>query len=114
MKWAHVVRPGRCRPVRGKGPDVSEATRRFRRGAAKATRRPETVVHQLRRVRPRLRVAMVVPPWYELPPQGYGGLEMIVAALVDGLVDRGHQVTLFGAGRRTGTRATFVSTVGEP
>jgi glycosyltransferase involved in cell wall biosynthesis len=53
---------------------------------------------------------MVAPPWYELPPQGYGGLEVIVAALVDGLVDRGHEVTLFGAGTSTGTRARFVST----
>ena len=58
----------------------------------------------------RLRIAMVAPPWYELPPKGYGGLEVIVAALVDGLVDRGHEVTLFGAGTTTGTRARFVST----
>jgi glycosyltransferase involved in cell wall biosynthesis len=57
-----------------------------------------------------MRIAMVVPPWYELPPSGYGGLEMICAALVDGLVDRGHEVSLFGAGERTGTKATFVST----
>jgi glycosyltransferase involved in cell wall biosynthesis len=56
---------------------------------------------------------MVAPPWYELPPVGYGGLEVIVAALVDGLVERGHEVTLFGAGNRTGTRARFVSTTGE-
>ena len=56
---------------------------------------------------------MVAPPWYELPPLGYGGLEVIVAALVDGLVERGHDVTLFGAGNRTGTRARFVSTTGE-
>jgi glycosyltransferase involved in cell wall biosynthesis len=61
-----------------------------------------------------LRVAMVVPPWYELPPAGYGGLEVIVAALVDGLVERGHDVTLFGAGTRNGTRARFVSTDPEP
>jgi glycosyltransferase involved in cell wall biosynthesis len=60
-----------------------------------------------------LRIAMVAPPWYELPPLGYGGLEVIVAALVDGLVERGHDVTLFGAGNRTGTRARFVSTTGE-
>ncbi|GAA1786943.1 glycosyltransferase family 4 protein [Luedemannella flava] len=53
---------------------------------------------------------MVVPPWYEMPPTGYGGLEMIASALVDGLVERGHDVTLFGAGERTGTKATFVST----
>jgi glycosyltransferase involved in cell wall biosynthesis len=56
---------------------------------------------------------MVAPPWYELPPTGYGGLELIVAALVDGLVERGHDVTLFGAGNRTGTSARFVSTTGE-
>src|SRR2546423_15707142 len=56
---------------------------------------------------------MVAPPWYELPPLGYGGLEVIVAALIDGLVERGHDVTLFGAGNRTGTRARFVSTTGR-
>lgn len=60
-----------------------------------------------------LRIAMVVPPWYELPPPGYGGLEQVCAALVDGLVARGHEVTLFGAGTWTGTRARFVSTVSE-
>src|SRR5204863_5118980 len=60
-----------------------------------------------------VRVAMVVPPWYEVPPVGYGGLEVIVGALVDGLVGRGHEVTLFGAGNRTGTRARFVSTTGQ-
>jgi glycosyltransferase involved in cell wall biosynthesis len=60
-------------------------------------------------VRP-MRIAMVVPPWYELPPRGYGGLEMICSALVDGLVDRGHDVTVFGAGVRNGTKARFVST----
>ncbi len=57
---------------------------------------------------------MVAPPWYELPPPGYGGLEMVVAALIDALVDRGHEVTLFGAGTRTGTRARFVSTDPRP
>jgi glycosyltransferase involved in cell wall biosynthesis len=53
---------------------------------------------------------MVVPPWFEVPPQGYGGLEVIAAALVDGLVARGHEVTLFGAGTRNGTAARFVGT----
>jgi glycosyltransferase involved in cell wall biosynthesis len=62
----------------------------------------------------RLRVAMVAPPWYELPPTGYGGIEVICAALVDALVARGHDVTLFGAGRRTGTAAEFVSTLPHP
>jgi len=62
----------------------------------------------------RLRIAMLVPPWYELPPSGYGGLEQMCAALVDALVARGHDVTLIGAGTRSGTAATFVPTVPRP
>ncbi|GAB3157203.1 glycosyltransferase family 4 protein [Micromonospora sonneratiae] len=57
-----------------------------------------------------LRIAMVVPPWYEVPPPGYGGLEQVCAALVDGLVALGHDVTLFGAGIWTGTSGRYVST----
>lgn len=57
-----------------------------------------------------LRIAMVMPPWYEVPPAGYGGLERVCASLIDGLVDLGHEVTLFGAGTKTGTKARFVST----
>lgn len=53
---------------------------------------------------------MVMPPWYEMPPNGYGGIEMICAALVDGLCAQGHDVTVFGAGTGTGTKASFVST----
>lgn len=47
----------------------------------------------------RLRIAMVAPPWFEVPPQGYGGIEAACAGLVDRLVARGHRVTLIGAGR---------------
>jgi glycosyltransferase involved in cell wall biosynthesis len=53
---------------------------------------------------------MVVPPWYELPPPGYGGLEQVCAALIDALVARGNEVTLFAAGNETRTRARLVST----
>jgi len=68
----------------------------------------------VRRSSPRpLRIAMVVPPWYELPPPGYGGLEQVCSALVDALVAKGHEVTLFGAGTGTGTAARFVGTVAE-
>ncbi|BFU43155.1 glycosyltransferase family 4 protein [Krasilnikovia sp. MM14-A1004] len=55
-----------------------------------------------------LRIAMVVPPYFEVPPQGYGGVESVVADLTDALVQRGHHVTLIGAGR-TGTSADMVS-----
>src|SRR5579884_2407582 len=47
---------------------------------------------------------MVAPPWFELPPQGYGGIEAMCADLVDALTARGHEVTLIGAGRH-GTAA---------
>lgn len=56
---------------------------------------------------------MVMPPWYEVPPAGYGGLERVCASLIDGLIGLGHDVTLFGTGTHTGTRARFVSTHAE-
>ena len=45
-----------------------------------------------------LRIGMIAPPWFELPPRGYGGTEAVVAALVDQLVARGHEVTLVASG----------------
>ena len=45
----------------------------------------------------RLHVAMIAPPWYPVPPNGYGGIEIMVSLLVDELRSRGHQVTLFTA-----------------
>ncbi|MEU6559036.1 glycosyltransferase family 4 protein [Nocardia nova] len=50
---------------------------------------------------------MVAPPYFEVPPAGYGGVEAVVAQLADALVARGHQVTLLGAGR-PGTTARFI------
>ncbi|ROT33400.1 glycosyltransferase family 4 protein [Micromonospora sp. HM5-17] len=48
---------------------------------------------------------MVVPPYFEVPPRAYGGVESVVADLTDALMARGHEVTLIGAGeQRTGTR----------
>jgi glycosyltransferase involved in cell wall biosynthesis len=61
-----------------------------------------------------LHVAVVAPPWFSVPPSGYGGVENVCADLVDGLVGAGHDVTLIGAGDH-GTRATrYVSTYDEP
>lgn len=51
-----------------------------------------------------LRIGMVAPPWFQIPPQGYGGTEAVVAALADQLALRGHHVTLISAGPN-GTRA---------
>ena len=47
----------------------------------------------------RLRIGIVAPPWFEIPPEGYGGIEWVCYWLVEGLVDRGHDVTLVAAGR---------------
>jgi glycosyltransferase involved in cell wall biosynthesis len=59
-----------------------------------------------------VRVALIAPPWYAVPPEGYGGIEWVVALLADGLTDRGHQVTLFAPpGSRT--KARLVSPLGE-
>jgi glycosyltransferase involved in cell wall biosynthesis len=61
-----------------------------------------------------IRIAMVAPAYFTVPPKGYGGVESVVADLVDALVDRGHEVTLIGAGAH-GTKAQhFVSTYDEP
>ena len=61
-----------------------------------------------------LRIAVLAPPWFELPPVGYGGIESVVADLVDQLSDRGHEVMLIGAGRHH-TRATrFFATFTTP
>jgi glycosyltransferase involved in cell wall biosynthesis len=41
-------------------------------------------------------IALVAPPWYTTPPDGYGGIELVVALLADGLRARGHSVVLLG------------------
>ena len=45
-----------------------------------------------------MRIAELCPPWLAVPPKGYGGIEWVVSLLADGLVDGGHQVTLFASG----------------
>ncbi|MEU6584887.1 glycosyltransferase family 4 protein [Nocardia sp. NPDC046763] len=54
-----------------------------------------------------LHIVLVAPPYFDIPPVGYGGVEAVVATLADELVDQGHRVTLLGAGR-AGTKARFV------
>jgi glycosyltransferase involved in cell wall biosynthesis len=45
-----------------------------------------------------LKIAILSPVWFPVPPSGYGGIELIVALLADGLVDAGHDVTLYASG----------------
>jgi glycosyltransferase involved in cell wall biosynthesis len=45
-----------------------------------------------------VRIAVLSPVWFAVPPSGYGGIEWVVSLLADGLVDAGHEVTLFASG----------------
>jgi glycosyltransferase involved in cell wall biosynthesis len=42
-----------------------------------------------------MKIAIVAPPWFRVPPEKYGGIEIIVSLLADGLTERSHDVTLF-------------------
>ena len=53
-----------------------------------------------------MRIAILSPPWFPVPPTGYGGIEWIVSLLADGLVGQGHDVTLFASGDSR-TKATL-------
>ena len=60
-----------------------------------------------------MRIGMVAPPWFCVPPTGYGGIERVVSYLVEGLVELGHDVTLFAAGGSS-TSANLVETFDHP
>jgi glycosyltransferase involved in cell wall biosynthesis len=45
-----------------------------------------------------MRIAILSPVWFSVPPSGYGGIEWVVSLLADGLVEAGHAVTLFASG----------------
>ena len=45
-----------------------------------------------------MRIGLLSPVWFPVPPTGYGGIEWVVALLADGLVAAGHEVTLFASG----------------
>jgi glycosyltransferase involved in cell wall biosynthesis len=48
-----------------------------------------------------MRIAEIAPPWVKVPPERYGGIEWIVSLLTDGLVQRGHHLTLYAPGNST-------------
>jgi glycosyltransferase involved in cell wall biosynthesis len=61
----------------------------------------------------KLRIAQVGAIWEKTPPSLYGGTERIVYNLTEGLVKRGHKVTLFATGDSK-TRAKLESIVDKP
>jgi len=60
-----------------------------------------------------VRIAVLSPVWFPVPPTGYGGIEWVVSLLAEGLVDAGHDVTLFAAGDSR-TKATLAAVYPEP
>lgn len=57
-----------------------------------------------------MRIAMLAPISWPLPPSGYGPWELIASNLTEELVQLGHDVTLFAAGGSV-TSATLVQTI---
>jgi glycosyltransferase involved in cell wall biosynthesis len=49
----------------------------------------------------RLRIGLIAPPWVPVPPQVYGGTELVVDQLARGLVQVGCDVVLFTTGDST-------------
>ncbi|HEY9426491.1 MAG TPA: glycosyltransferase family 4 protein [Gemmatimonadaceae bacterium] len=48
-----------------------------------------------------MRIALISTPFVAVPPAKYGGTELMIAELAEGLVQRDHEVTLFGTGDST-------------
>jgi glycosyltransferase involved in cell wall biosynthesis len=59
-----------------------------------------------------MRIAVLSPVWFPVPPTGYGGIEWVVSLLADGLAEAGHDVTLFASGDSR-TEATLASVFDE-
>ena len=60
-----------------------------------------------------MRIGVIGPIWLNIPPQGYGGTEEVVYNLVNGLVDKGNDVTLFGP-KTSKVKAKVFPTVDTP
>lgn len=45
-----------------------------------------------------MKIAVTSPPWIPVPPAGYGGIERVVSNVIEGLVKKGHDVTLYATG----------------
>jgi len=60
-----------------------------------------------------MRIAQIAPPWFPIPPTGYGGIERVIFDLTESLVNAGHEVILFAAAGSE-TSARLVPTVTHP
>ncbi len=63
-----------------------------------------------------MKIAVLAPPYLPIPPNGYGGVERVVYHVTQGLVQKGHEVTLFASGdSKTSARlvSTFPTAIGN-
>src|SRR2546423_1365643 len=60
-----------------------------------------------------MRIGVLAPVWIPVPPEGYGGIELVVSLLTEELVARGHDVTLFASGGSR-TKANLRTGFDEP
>lgn len=56
-----------------------------------------------------MKIAILAPPYLPIPPDGYGGVEKVIYNLTEGLVKKGHDMTLFAPGDSK-TSAKLIST----
>ncbi|HUZ92428.1 MAG TPA: glycosyltransferase family 4 protein [Candidatus Paceibacterota bacterium] len=60
-----------------------------------------------------MKVALLAPLWKTIPPEKYGGSELVVANLAKGLVAQGHDVTTFACAG-SGVAGKLVSVIQKP
>ena len=91
------------------------------RGATLGARTGRTVGGSRRPLTDALRIAVLCPVWFPVPPPRYGGIEGVVALLAEGLGDAGHDVTVFASGdSETDARLSWIyrrapsERIGEP
>lgn len=60
-----------------------------------------------------MRIAEVAPLWKKVPPQKYGGLELAVSNITEGLIRKGHDVTLFACGGSK-TKGSLIEVIPKP
>ena len=46
----------------------------------------------------KLKIAQIAPLWETVPPKRYGGIEIMIDKIINELLKRGHEVTLFASG----------------
>jgi glycosyltransferase involved in cell wall biosynthesis len=72
-------------------------------------RTPRDSLPRLEEVQVALRIGLIGPAWFPVPPPRYGGTERVVSLLANGLTDAGHDVTLFASGdSSTRAKLSFV------